>query len=97
MKSFEEIDAIMQTVPEEWRDRWCLAISQGGCGCMGCVQIGNRYIMVEKASGTKFRADPEYIDESKIPEDIYNKYKISRDEWEYWSNRESLDKEWESE
>ncbi len=76
----KDVDAIMQTIPEGWRHRWCGG-ELGPCACMGCVQIGNRLIMV----GVKVHVfDPEYIDESKIPKDIYNKYKITKEEWEAW-------------
>ncbi len=76
----KDVDAIMRTIPEGWRNRWCGG-EQGPCACMGCVQIGNRLIM----TGRKVeQGDPEYIDESKIPKDIYNKYKITKEEWEAW-------------
>ena len=84
MKKLEEIKAIMDTIPIEWRKRWCGA-ENVPCACLGCVQIGNRIIMYGKASGNKFIGDPEYIDESKIPKEIYDKYKISKEEWELWS------------
>lgn len=40
--------------------------------------------MVEKATGIDYKGDPEYIDERKIPKEIYVKYKITRKEWEEW-------------
>ena len=76
----KDVDAIMQSIPEAWRNRWCGG-EQGLCYCMGCVQIGNRLIM----TGLKVhRCDPEHIDESTIPKEIYNKYKITKEEWEAW-------------
>lgn len=76
----KDVDAIMQTIPAEWRTRWC-----GGenscCACVGCVQIGNRLIM----KGLKVsEVDPEYIDEREIPADVFEKFKITRPEWEKW-------------
>lgn len=80
----EDVDAVMQSIPPEWRDRWCTSRANGGCACMGCVEIGNRLIM----TGRKVtHCDPEYIDESKIPPDIYKKYKVTREEWEAWMQR----------
>ncbi|MDU8350661.1 hypothetical protein RYA05_02015 [Pseudomonas syringae pv. actinidiae] len=32
----DELNAVMQDMPESWRYRWC---NSGACGCMGC---GNR-------------------------------------------------------
>ncbi len=76
----KDVDAIMRTIPEDWRNRWCGG-EGGPCYCMGCVQIGNRLIM----TGRKiFDGDPEHIDESKIPKDIYKMYKITKEEWEAW-------------
>lgn len=76
----------MQTIPEEWRSRWCGG-EYGMCACMGCVQIGNRLVM----AGLKVtHVDPEYIDEGTIPKDTYNKYKISREEWEDWKRRHGV-------
>ena len=81
-----KVDEIMETIPEPWRERWCGA-EDGPCACMGCVQIGNRIIMFENAYGIKFKGDPEYINESGIRDDVYNEFKIDRDEWEDWKER----------
>lgn len=76
----DDVDAVMQTIPAEWRERWCGA-EYGPCSCMGCVQIGNRLIM----AGLKVhQVDPEHIDETKIPADVYKKYKITKPEWTAW-------------
>ena len=83
MKTIEEINNIMQTIPEEWRKKWCGG-EYGPCACLGCVQIGNRMIMFEKARERKFFGDPEYINEASIPPEIYEKYKVSKEEWELW-------------
>ena len=83
MKSVGEINSIIQTIPEKWRHRWCGG-EKGPCACMGCVQIGNRIIMAETVLGYKYQGDPEYINESKIPTEIYDKFKIHKDEWELW-------------
>lgn len=83
MKTIEEINYIMSTIPKEWQNRWCGG-ERGPCACMGCVQIGNRYIMWNKAYGGRYSGDPEYIDESRFPQEIYEKYKIHREEWELW-------------
>lgn len=80
----DDVDAVMQTIPAEWRTRWCGG-ENGPCGCMGCVQIGNRLIM----AGLKVHEiDPEYIDEAKIPPDTYRKYKVTKDEWNEWLRKQ---------
>ena len=50
----------------------------------GCVQIGNRISMFEKTTGNKFSGDPESINESKIPKEVYSALKITKDEWKFW-------------
>lgn len=85
MKTLAEIDAIMQTIPEPFRSRWCGA-ENGPCACMGCVQICNRSAMVEAMTGGPFLGDPEYIRESSIPSEIYEQFKITREEWNLWMN-----------
>jgi hypothetical protein len=82
MKKIEEIEEIMNTIPLGWRDRWCNGTCDGVC--TGCAQIGNRIIMYEKLTGNKCTGDPGYIDESKIPKEIYNKYKITKEDWQLW-------------
>lgn len=79
----KDINKVMETIPEGWRTRWCGG-ENGACRCMGCVQIGNRPIMVKEFTGNEFRGDPEYIDERQIPKEIYDKHKISKTEWENW-------------
>jgi hypothetical protein len=76
----EDVDAVMQTIPAEWRYRWCGG-EIGPCACMGCVQVGNRLIMAKLKVE---QVDPEYINEKKIPPDIYKKYKITKEEWTEW-------------
>jgi len=83
MKNIDEIKKIMSTIPKEWQEHWCGG-EHGMCACMGCVQIGNRMIMYEKATGNRFYGDPEYINEASIPVEIYEKYKISKEEWFLW-------------
>jgi hypothetical protein len=85
-KTLLEIDAIMQTIPEEWRARWCGG-ERGMCACLGCVQIGNRLIMVKQMTGQTYQGDPEYIDERSIPKAIYDKLKVSKEEWQLWMAR----------
>ena len=85
----KNVNEIMQTIPKEWRHRWCGG-EKGACACLGCVQIGNRLIMAKETTGMAFIGDPEYIDESKIPEDIFNKYKISKKEWEAWKSENNV-------
>jgi hypothetical protein len=92
MKTIEEINNIMSTIPKEWQTRWCGG-ENGACACMGCVQIGNRIIMYEKNYDKKFFGDPEYIDESRISQEIYEKYKINKDEWKSWAQSNGLRKE----
>ncbi len=82
----KDVDAIMQTIPEKWRTNWCGG-EYGPCACLGCVQIGNRYIMAEKQTGHPFNGDPEYINEHKINKEIYDKYKITKEDWEDWLKR----------
>lgn len=80
----DDVDAVMQTIPAEWRRRWCGAPT---CACLGCVQTGNRLVMI----GLRANAvDPEYIDESSIPADVFNRFKISKPEWEAWMQRHPL-------
>lgn len=83
----EDVDTVMQTIPEQWRTRWCGAIEPGGggCACMGCVQIGNRLAM---ASLKATQCDPEYIDESKIDADTYKRLKVTKEEWLAWMERQ---------
>ena len=76
----KDVDAIMRTIPEEWRYRWCGG-ENGPCACMGCVQIGNRLVMAGKKV---YQIDPEYIDETKIPKEVYDRFKITKSEWESW-------------
>lgn len=76
----DDVDYVMQTIPPEWRRRWCGG-ERGPCGCMGCVQIGNKLVMVGK---TASQIDPEYINESSIPEEIYKKFKVTKEEWLAW-------------
>ena len=52
---------------------------------MGCVQVGNRIVMYTAVTGKEFLGDPECIDESQIPPDIYERLKITKEEWELWS------------
>jgi hypothetical protein len=84
----EDVDAVMRTMPTEWRTRWCGAIESGGggCACMGCVQIGNRLIM---AGRNVTQCDPEYIDETKIDPGTYKKFKVTKDEWLAWMAHQS--------
>lgn len=86
MRTDEEVDAIMQTIPEAWRQRWCGG-ENGPCACLGCVQVGNRLVM---AGVTAERCDPERIDERVIPVNVYQQFKITKEEWERWRSR-SLD------
>jgi hypothetical protein len=78
-----DINKIMETIPEAWRDRWCGG-ENGACACMGCVQVGNRLVMAQEVTGRKFTGDPEYIDESQISKEIFDRYKINREEWKKW-------------
>ena len=76
----EDVDAVMQTIPEEWRHRWCGG-EFGPCACMGCVQVGNRLVM----TGLEVhQVDPEYIDVEQIPREVYDHFKITKAEWEEW-------------
>lgn len=79
----EDVDAVMQSIPAEWRYSWCGA-EGGPCACMGCVQVGNRLIM---AGLEAHQVDPEYIDEARIPADTYKKYKVTKEEWAEWKAR----------
>lgn len=82
----ENVDYVMNTIPQEWRRRWCNAIEPGGggCACRGCVQIGNRLVMTNLKVT---QCDPEHINEAAIPEDIYIKYKVTKQEWMDWIKR----------
>jgi len=83
MKTLDEIDAIMQTIPAKWRTHWCGG-ERGPCACIGCVQIGNRLIMAREVLGYEYPGDPEHLDERMFPGDVFSKYKITRQEWERW-------------
>lgn len=76
----ENVDEVMQSIPAEWRTRWCGG-EKGACACMGCVQIGNRLIMT---GSTASQCDPEYIDERLVPRETYKKYKVTKEEWAAW-------------
>lgn len=79
----DDVDVVMRTMPEEWRYRWCGG-ERGLCACMGCVQVGNRLAMV----GLKaYQIDPEYIDETKIPADVYRRFKVTKEQWADWMRR----------
>lgn len=82
----DDVDAVMQSIPENCRTRWCGG-ENGPCACLGCVQVGNRLIMAGLKDG---QIDPEYIDESKIPEDVYRRFKVTKEEWEDWKQRNSV-------
>ena len=95
MKPITEINTIMATIPTHWRERWCGG-EYGACACLGCVQIGNRIAMYEETKGEKFVGDPEYIDELLIPENIYQKHKLSRAEWGAWMKRQGEQNGWKN-
>jgi len=85
----DDVDMVMESVPAKWRYRWCGA-EKGPCGCMGCVQIGNRLIMVGRKVN---QGDPERIDETRIPLETYVRFKVTKSEWEAWKGRqEGLEK-----
>jgi hypothetical protein len=88
MKSETQIDAIMAAIPRQWRTRWCGG-EFGACACVGCVQIGNRAVILKKATGQRYLGDPEYIDEAALKEygAVYTDHKLSREEWQSWMNR----------
>lgn len=88
MKTDEQIDVIMQAIPEQWRNRWCTAEL---CGCLGCVQTGNKAVIAEKITGQKYIGDPEYIDGNALRSHgaVYTDNKLSREEWESWMKRRS--------
>jgi hypothetical protein len=88
MKTPEQVDAIMQRLPLEWRKRWCAAYeSESGCACMGCVQVGCRALMFEVVAGRPYRGDPERIDESRIAPAVREQFRPTRDEWAAWRAR----------
>lgn len=90
MKSVTEVDAILRTMPEEWRTYWCSG-EAGPCACGGCVQIGNRIVMYEDTFKRKFVGDPEYIDERGIPVNVYERHKVTKEEWLAWKIARSLE------
>lgn len=79
----DNVDKVMSEIPVAWRYRWCGG-ELGPCACNGCVQIGNSKVMVEAVTGQRFRGDPEYIDEGRIPCDTYRRMKVTKAEWEVW-------------
>ncbi len=84
MKTASEVDQIMDTIPRPWRFRWC---ESKACACLGCVQIGNRILLAQQLTGRTFRGDPEYIDITRIPEDLKAQHLLTREEWEDWKTR----------
>ena len=87
MKAEHEVGALMSTIPKRWRTKWCGG-ERGPCACLGCVQVGNRMVMVELVTGQPFRGDAEWVDERRIPDEIYKECKISRAEWDAWMGRQ---------
>lgn len=85
MSKDKNVNSIMQTIPKDCRYRWCGG-ENGPCACLGCVQICNRLIMAKEVLGYDYMGDPEYIDENKIPKDIFDRYKITKEEWLKWIN-----------
>lgn len=79
----DNVDQVMQSIPAAWRGRWCEAEV---CACMGCVQIGNRKIMYRAMMGKPFVGDPEYINEQQISQEVWDEYKVTREEWEVWKS-----------
>lgn len=92
-KTDAQIDAIMAAIPEDSRRRWCGG-ERGPCACLGCVQICNRAVIVEKITGEKYLGDPEYIDETKLQAygAVYEDHKLSRVEWESWLSRQPAER-----
>ena len=88
MKSEAEVDAIMAAMPENCRTHWCNR-GEAACACIGCVEIGNRAVIIEKITGVKFTGDPERIDEGKLREhgEVYTSNKVEREEWQCWMRR----------
>lgn len=86
MRSEQEIDTLMNQILQTMQTRLCGG--ERGYAPMGCGPIGNRSIMAKEV-GTPYRGDPEYIDERKIPSDVYQSLKITREEWENWMGRNS--------
>lgn len=81
-----EVDEIMSNIPENVRYRWCMAEI---CACMGCVQVFNRQVIVEKTTNKSWHGDPEYIDEAVLKTSVkeYAQYKITKEEWLSWKSR----------
>lgn len=88
----DRVEKVMLTIHPASRKRWCGG-EDGACYCMGCVQVSNRRIMWEEMTGKKFFGDPEHIDEREIPREIYNKYKISKQDWEIWMFKQNESKQ----
>ena len=70
------------------RDKMLCGGERGPCACLGCVQVGNRRVMVELITGEPFSGDAEWVDERRIPDEIYKECKISRPEWDAWMERQ---------
>jgi len=83
MKDINEINRIMQTIPEAWRTRWCEASL---CACVGCVQIGNRAEIFKRAFGREFFGDLEHIDARQFPKELIDELRITKEEWLLWKS-----------
>lgn len=88
MKTNKQVDEIMAATPREWRHRWCGG-ERGPCACMGCVQTGNKQVIMELITGKTYAGDPEYISEFVVRahKDVYEANKISYEEWLAWKER----------
>lgn len=92
MKSPEEVDRLMEQIYPAFRNRWCGG-ENGPCACRGCVQVDNRAIMVKEMTGRNVTCDPEYIEEKRIPTEVYARLKITKEEWQDWKARAKINGE----
>lgn len=89
MKTDEQVDTIMLAIPKGWRSRWCGG-EAGSCACLGCVYTGSKAVVASKILGAPYLGDPEHIPEPRlrIHKDLYDKYMLTREEWEAWTKRQ---------
>ena len=88
MKTDAEVNAIMDQIPAAWRMRWCGG-ELGACACMGCVQTGNKKVIVEAITKTPYLGDPEYLSEPVLAKhQEHTKLKLTREEWDAWVARQ---------
>jgi len=87
----EEVNKIMQSLPLEWRYRWCEA---GPCCCLGCANVSGNV----KAKGVTKAEWEEWVKDNPEPKkDKYGDYicGIDCDKPSGWTSHSYTEHEWE--